>query len=119
MDKELFDYTAERAKILSQSAASKQATKDAALAWLSTVDGADDAIINVATAEFVDFLEGRPNTIDGVIAFLEGPAIEMLGKEAAEQGLAAQQQRKEQGEKYCDCEACTAAVEILTKYGRI
>ncbi len=119
MDKELLDYTAERAKILSEAQSSKQATKDAAIAWMDAVDGADDATIEAATNDFVTFLEGRPNTIDGVIAFLQGPAIEMFGKELAEQKLAKQQQRKEQGERYCDCDACTAAVEILTKHGRI
>ena len=69
--------------------------------------------------EFIDFLEGRPNTVDGVIAFAQGPAVELFGKEAADQILAEQTARKERGEKYCDCAACTAAVELLSKFGRI
>lgn len=119
MDKELFDFTAERARTLSESGASKQATKDAAIAWMNAVDGADDEAVEAATAKFVDFLVGRPNTVDGVIAFAQGPAIEMFGQETADQILAKQLQRKEQGEKYCDCDACTAAVEILERHGRI
>ena len=43
----------------------------------------------------------------------------MLGKEMADQILAEQLERKEQGEKYCNCDACTAAVELLEKFGRI
>ena len=54
-----------------------------------------------------------------MIAFLQGPAIEMLGEDAAASALAAQQQRKEAGAKYCDCEACSAATEILAKFDRI
>lgn len=119
MEKELFDYVAERADILSVSNASKQETKDAALAWKSAVEGAGDEEAEAATAKLIDFLEGRPNTVDGVIAFAQGPAVEMFGKEAADQILAEQTKRKEQGEKYCNCEACTAAVELLSKFGRI
>ncbi len=119
MEKELFDFVAERADILSTSDASKQETKEAALAWKRAVEGASDEDVEAATAKFVDFLEGRPNTVEGVIAFAQGPAVELFGKEAADQILATQMKRKEQGEKYCDCEACTAAVELLSKFGRI
>ena len=83
MEKELFDFVAERADVLAASEASKQETKDAALAWKSAVEGADDEAIEAATTKFIDFLEGRPNTVDGVIAFAQGPAVEMFGKETA------------------------------------
>lgn len=119
MEKELFDFVAERADVLATADTSKQETKDAALAWKSTVEGADDEAVEAATAAFIDFLEGRPNTVDGVIAFAQGPAVELFGKEAADQILAEQTARKERGEKYCDCAACTAAVELLSKFGRI
>ena len=119
MEKELFDFVAERAGILSASENSKQETKEAALAWKSAVEGADDEVIEAATDKLVDFLEGRPNTVEGVIAFAQGPAVGMFGKEVADQILAEQLERKEQGEKYCNCDACTAAVEFLEKFGRI
>jgi hypothetical protein len=54
-----------------------------------------------------------------VIEFAKGPAAQFFGEEAAAKMLAEQTARKEQGEKWCNCEACTAAVEILTKFGRI
>lgn len=120
MDKELFDYVAERADILSAAESSKQETKDAALAWKEAVAAdASDAAVDEATAKFVDYLDGRPRTIDGLIAFLEGPGKELFGEEAAAQGLAAQQKRKEEGAKFCDCPSCTAASEILAKFGRV
>lgn len=119
MDKELFDYTAERAKILAESDASKQETKDAAQAWLDATAGADDAAVDAATKDFLDFLEGRPTPIDGVIAFAQGAAVEKFGKEAADKLLADSLAHKEKGGKYCTCPSCTAASEILAKHGRI
>lgn len=119
MDKELLDYVAERADILEVSGASKQATKEAATAWKNAVKDASDEQAEAATLEFINFLEGRPNTVDGLIEFAKGPAVEMLGQEAADQMLARQLERKEQGAKWCTCDACTAAVELLTKFDRI
>lgn len=119
MNKELFDYTAERAAILTQAGSSKQETKDAAQAWLDATADADKAAVEAATTALLDFLEGRPNTIDGLIAFAEGPAAELMGAEAAAGMLAGAKAAKEQGKKYCICEACTAASEILGAHGRI
>ena len=120
MEKELFDYVAERVDTLAAAGSSTQVTKDAALAWKEAVaaDGSD-AAVEEATNKLLDVLEGRPTTIDGVIAFAEGPAKELFGEEAAAQMLAEQLERKEQGAKYCNCEACAAASELLAKFGRI
>ena len=120
MEKELFDFIAERTEILSTSPASTQVTKDAALAWKNavTADAGDD-VFDAATKELLDILEGRPSTIDDVIAFAQGPAASMFGEEAAAQMLVKQQERKAQGAKYCDCPSCTAATELLAKFGRI
>lgn len=120
MKQELFDYVAQRADILVKADTSTQVTKDAALAWKNAVaaDNSDEAV-DAATTQLLDVLEGRPTTIDGVIAFLQGPAKEMLGEEAAAQGLAEQLRRKEQGAKWCNCEACAAATEILAAFDRI
>ena len=111
MDKELFDFVAEHAGILSKSDFSTQVTKDAAQAWKDAV-AADAETADAATETLL-------NALDGVIGFLEGPAKEMLGEQAAEQGLAAQLERKKAGAKWCDCEACAAATQILAKFGRI
>ena len=120
MQKELFDYVAERADILSVSGASMQASKDAALAPKEALAGDDsDEAVEAATSELLDILEGRPTTIDEVIAFAQGPAASMFGEEAAAKMLEEQLQRKEQGAKYCNCEACSAASQLLAKFGRI
>ena len=73
MEKELFNYVAERAEVLATNDASTQVTKDAAAAW------------KVAVAAM----------------------------------LAEQFKRKEAGAKYCNCPSCTAASELLAKFGRI
>ena len=120
MEKDLFNYVAERTEILAASDASTQVTKDAAEAWKAAVaaDTSDEAV-EAATKQLLDVLEGRPTTIDGVIAFAEGPAKQLMGEEAAAAMLAEQLKRKEAGAKYCNCPSCTAASELLAKFGRI
>lgn len=118
MEKNMIDYIAARVEVLSTSHASTQVTKDAALAWKEAVAG-DEAAADEATEKLLDVLDGRPTAIDGVIAFAEGPAKEMLGEETAAKMLAAQKERKAQGAKWCNCDACTAATEILAKFGRV
>lgn len=118
MEKELFDYVAERVDILSVSGASKQETKDAALAWKEAV-AADASAADAETEKLLDFLSGRMLGIDDLIAFVEGPGVAIFGEEGAANMLAAQKERKAQGAKYCNCEAHTAAGELLAKFGRI
>ena len=43
----------------------------------------------------------------------------MFGEEKAAEILATQLKRKEEGAKWCDCDACVAASEILAKFGRV
>ena len=120
MDKELYDYVAERADILVDSPSSTQVTKDAAQAWKDAMaQDNGEAAFEAATNDLLDILEGRPTTIDEVILFTQGPAKEMLGEQVAANLYAMQTQRKEQGAKYCNCPSCTAASELLGKFGRI
>lgn len=118
MDKATFDYVEERAKVLAVSGASTQVTKDAAQAWLDAV-AADESAADEETTKLLDTLEGRPTTIDEAIAFAEGPAAQMFGEETAKKMLETEKARKAQGKKFCSCEACTAASEILAKFGRV
>lgn len=119
MEKELFDYVAERMDVLSVSGASKQDTQEMAKAWKEAV-AADPAAADAETEKALDFLSGRMLPIDGLIGFLESPAAAgLFGEEAAANMLAAQKERKEQGAKYCNCEAHAAAAELLAKFGRI
>ena len=58
MEKELFDYVAERAGILATADTSKQDTKDAAAAWKDAVAAdSSDAAVEAATTKLLDFLE--------------------------------------------------------------
>ena len=118
MEKESFDFVAERVETLIASGASTQVTKDAAQAWKDAV-AEDRAAAYDATIKLLDVLGGRPTTIDGVIAFAEGPAKQIFGEEAAAKMLEEQKQRKKAGAKYCNCDACTAASELLAEFGRI
>ena len=118
MEKELFDYVAERVETLSVSFLSKQETQAMARAWKDAI-AADASAAEAETDKLLDFLEGRMVGIDDVIAFAEGPAAGILGEEAAAAMIAEQKQRKEQGAKWCNCEAHTAAGELLAKFGRI
>lgn len=119
MDKETFDYVSARADVLAVSNASTQVTKDAAQAWKDAVTAGGQEAADEATEKLLDILEGRPTTIDEVIAFAQGPAKQLFGEEAAAKILSEQLERKAQGAKYCNCEACTAASELLAKFGRI
>lgn len=120
MEKELFDYVETRVNTLAAAGSSTQVTKDAANAWKAAVAAdSSDAAVDEATKQLLDVLEGRPTTIDGVIAFAKGPAVEMMGAEAAADFLKMQEKRKAEGAKYCNCEACAAASELLAKFGRI
>ena len=120
MEKELFNYVAQRAEVLATSDTSTQVTKDAAEAWKAAVDAdASECALEAATKALLDVLEGRPTTIDGVIAFAEGPAKQLMGEEAAATMLSEQLKRKEAGAKYCNCPSCAAASELLAKFGRI
>lgn len=120
MDQKTIDFIAERAKVLASDPSAKQETQAAAQACLDAIAaGASGEAAEAATKQLVDFLEGRPNNIDGVIGFAQGPAVQIMGEEVAAQFLAKQLARKEQGEKWCDCPACTAAVAILTECGRL
>ena len=120
MEKELFDFVAERADVLAVANSSKQDTKDAAQAWKDAVAADDsDASVEAATNALLDFLEDRMLGIDALIAFAEGPAVDIMGAEVAAGMLAGAKARKAEGWKYCICEAHVAAAELLGKFGRI
>ena len=120
MEKELFDFVAERANILAAADTSKQDTKEAAQAWKDAVAADDsDASVEAATNALLDFLEDRMLGIDDLIAFAEGPAVDIMGAEVAAGMLAGAKAREAEGWKYCICEAHVAAAELLGKFGRI
>ena len=87
--------------------------KEAAQKWLDTKD---DGNANAEASEaYVAALMANISTIDETIAFMSGPAKEFLGADAAAAGLAHAQERKANGEKFCDCSACSLVAQILDK----
>ena len=87
--------------------------KDAAQKWLDTFD--DGEANKAASDEYVKALMANVSLIDEIIAFMSGPAKDVLGADAAAKGLAHAQERKAKGEKLCDCSACSLVEQILDK----
>lgn len=116
MDKELFDYTAQKVDELLAAASSSQETRDAAQGWKDAIASGADA--DAATAELLDIIDRHHTTIDELIGFAQGAAKDIMGEDVAAGMLAHALEIKEQGAKYCDCAACTAAHALLAKHGR-
>lgn len=116
MDKELFDYTAQKVEELLAAPSSSKVTLDAAQAWKDAVAAGGDA--DAATAELLDAIDQHHTTIDELIAFAQGGAKDVMGEEYAANMLAHALQIKEEGARYCDCAACAAAHALLAKHGR-
>lgn len=83
--------------------------KEAGKNWLESA-GKDKKI----SETFVQILEESIEPIDDVIAFFSSDAAAAhFGAEKAKEMLAHCLKIKEEGAVYCDCEACSAAQEIL------
>ena len=111
MDKELFDYTAQKVEELLAAPSSSQTTRAAAQGWKDAIAAGEDA--DAATKKLLDAIDEHHTTIDELIA-----AKDVMGEEVAAGMLAHAQEIKAQGAKYCDCAACTATHELLAKHGR-
>ena len=104
------------AQAFSTADTSKQDTKDAAAAWKTLLPPiARDAAVEAATNKLLDFLEGRPTTIDGVIAFAQGPAKEMMGEEPHKM-LGKHSSRARKGRQVLQLLPPAAASELLAKF---
>lgn len=116
MDKELFDYTAQKVDELLAAPSSSKVTREAAQGWKDAIAAGADT--EAATTELLDAIDQHHTTIDELIAFAQGAAKEVMGEEYAANMLAHALQIKEEGARYCDCAACTAAHALLAKHGR-
>ena len=119
MENEMFEYVKERVEKLSQAGSSTQVTKDAALEWLKTVEEKGQEAAHEATDKLLDVIEGRPTKIDEVIDFAKTKAADLMGEDGAKKMLEEQTQRLKDGAKWCNCEACEAATDLLAKFERI
>ena len=89
------------------------ALKSAAQTWLDTMD--DGKANSDATKAYVKALESSIATIDECIAFYESDAARQMFGDKLSEMPAAEKARKANGEKYCDCPACTLALAIYAK----
>ena len=81
MDKELFDYTAEKVDELLAASSSSQETRDAAQGWKDAIAAGADA--DAATKTLLDIIDRHHTTIDELIGFAQGPAKDLMGEEKA------------------------------------
>ena len=116
MEKELFDFTAQKVDELLAAAPSSQHTREACQAWKDAIAAGDD--VDAATTVLLDALDEHHTTIDELIAFASGAAKDIMGEEVAAGMLAHALEIKAKGAKYCDCAACTPTHELLAKHGR-
>ena len=116
MDKELFEYTAQKVEELLAAPSSSKTTRDAAQGWKDAIAAGADA--DEATTKLLDAIDEHHTTIDELIAFAQGAAKDIMGEEVAANMLAHALQIKGEGAKYCDCAACAATHALLAKHGR-
>ena len=87
------------------------ALKEAAQKWLDTMD--DRAANDQPAKDYIAALENGVATIDELCAFVNSDkAKEIFGDKVGEMQAHAAE-LKASGAKYCDCEACKLALEIL------
>ena len=84
--------------------------KAAGQAWLDAVGTDKEAS---ATAALLTEIEEDVASIDGLIAFAGSETgVKVFGEEGAANMLAHAKEVKANGGLYCDCAACTAALEV-------
>lgn len=85
--------------------------KEAAKAWLAALDTEKE---EEATDKYILELEDAITSVDDLIAFMGSDAAKAaMGPEMAEKLLAHGKEIKANGGDWCDCPACTRAIEIL------
>ena len=87
-----------------------QELKDACKAYLDA-DGTDNE--KACAQALIDELKEDVTSLDGLFAFLNGPAPQILGEEAVKGMLKAAEAAKAAGEKTCICDACQLGQKIL------
>lgn len=113
MGKTIQELTAD---LLAAPSACKE-IKEAAQNYLDAVGKEGEA---EAAKAYVAELEADIMPIDGLIAFAESDmGAKVFGADGVKNVLIHAKERKEAGEKYCDCPACAACEALLNKKGEI
>ncbi len=87
------------------------ALKEAAQKWLDTVN--DGKLNGEASENYIKALEECRSTIDDNIRFYESDKAKEIFGDKLDDMLKDVKARKDKGEKYCTCEACSLCTEIL------
>lgn len=113
MGKTIQELTAD---LLAAPSACKE-IKEAAQNYLDAVGKEGEA---EAAKAYVAELEADIMPIDGLIAFAESDmGAKVFGADGVKNVLIHAKERKEAGEKYCDCPACAACEALLNKKNEI
>ena len=113
MGKTIQELTAD---LLAAPSACKE-IKEAAQNYLDAVGKEGEA---EAAKAYVAELEADIMPIDGLIAFAESDmGAKVFGADGVKNVLIHAKERKEAGEKYCDCPACAACEALLNKKDEI
>ncbi len=113
MGKTIQELTAD---LLAAPSACKE-IKEAAQNYLDAVGKEGEA---EAAKAYVAELEADIMPIDGLISFAESDmGAKVFGADGAKNILIHAKERKEAGEKYCDCPACAACEALLNKKDEI
>ena len=113
MGKTIQELTAD---LLAAPSACKE-IKEAAQNYLDAVGKEGEA---EAAKAYVAELEADIMPIDGLIAFAESDmGAKVFGADGVKNVLIHAKERKEAGEKYCDCSACAACEALLNKKDEI
>lgn len=113
MGKTIQELTAD---LLAAPSACKE-IKEAAQNYLDAVGKEGEA---EAAKAYVAELEADIMPIDGLIAFAESDmGAKVFGADGVKNVLIHAKERKESGEKYCDCPACAACEALLNKKDEI
>ena len=113
MGKTIQELTAD---LLAAPSACKE-IKEAAQNYLDAVGKEGEA---EAAKAYVVELEADIMPIDGLIAFAESDmGAKVFGADGVKNVLIHAKERKEAGEKYCDCPACAACEALLNKKDEI
>ena len=105
------DQILEKTKKIVEAKSCYADLKTAATAWMDSIGKADE---NEKFDKYIEMLKACVTPIDGCIAFSETDmAKQIFGEEGAKAVHDNSIKAKENGAKYCICDACTAGGEIL------
>lgn len=113
MDKNTLDYVMEKTRELIDAPTCSNETREAAERWLKAV-GSDKE--RSETKSYIEELEADIMPIDNLINFAGSEkGAEYFGAEKAAEIVSHAEKIKAEGAKYCDCPACLAAADILSR----